>query len=148
MAKLTKLETYAIGIVAVIGIAVSAVVKFFETVGFVIPSVILASIAAIYFWNRSAKAKEKEIAAQNRQTYLVEKYGDEEIVNRIINETIWIGQTEEQLRESLGHPEDIDQKVLKTKKKEVWKYGHRGGNRYAYRITLDNDVIIGWDEKA
>ena len=51
------------------------------------------------------------------------------------------------LIDSLGQPQDIDTKVLKTKKKEIWKYNHNGGNRFGLRITLDNDIVVGWDQK-
>lgn len=64
--------------------------------------------------------------AKARRKRLLLKYGDAEIVSRIIDRTIWTGETAEQLRDSLGRPPDIDQKVLKTKKKELWKYAHRG----------------------
>ena len=65
-----------------------------------------------------------------------------------MNKNFWQGQTAEQLIDSLGRPEDIDQKILKTKKKEIWKYNHQGGNRYGLRITLDNDHVVGWDQKT
>lgn len=41
----------------------------------------------------------------------------------------------------------FDQKVLKTKTKEVWKYKPTGKNRYALKITLEDDEVIGWDQK-
>ena len=59
----------------------------------------------------------------------------------------WQGQTEEQLLDSLGKPKDIDQKVLKTKTKEIWKYNETGKNRYALKITLENGKVVGWDQK-
>ncbi len=77
----------------------------------------------------------------------MQKYNDEDIVKNIMNQTIWQGQTSNQIVESLGQAEDIDQKVLKTKKKETWKYGFEGGNRYRLRITLENDVVVGWDQR-
>jgi hypothetical protein len=52
------------------------------------------------------------------------------------------------LLDSLGHPADIDEKVLKTKKKEIWKYHHMGGNRFGLRITLELNQVVGWDEKS
>ena len=64
-----------------------------------------------------------------------------------MNSEFWVGQTAQQLRESIGDPVDIDQKVLKTKKKEVWKYFPQGKRRYGLRITLENDEVVGWDEK-
>jgi hypothetical protein len=36
---------------------------------------------------------------------------------------------------------------LKTKRKAVWKYAHRGGNRYGLRITVENNAVVGWDER-
>jgi len=77
----------------------------------------------------------------------MEKYQDDEIVQSIMNRSFWQGQTSEQLRDSLGNPVDIDEKILKTKKKEIWKYNPQGGNRFGLRITLDDDVVIGWEQK-
>jgi hypothetical protein len=147
MARRSKLEDMAMGVVVVGAVFVTAIVKFFERVGFVIPAVVFAVILGIIFWNKTEKQKKQKIDLDNRRNFLLEKYGDVEVVNNIINQMVWVGQTVEQLRDSLGSPEDIDQKVLKTKKKEVYKYGHRGANRYMYRVTLDNDVVVGWDEK-
>jgi hypothetical protein len=41
----------------------------------------------------------------------------------------------------------VDRKLLKTMKREIWKYNPRGVNRYGLRITLDNDIVSGWDHK-
>ena len=67
---------------------------------------------------------------------LMAKYGDGALVEKIMNGMYWQGQTEGQLLDSLGRPLDIDQKVLKTKTKEVWKYQETGKNRYALKIIL------------
>jgi len=75
------------------------------------------------------------------------KYQDEKLVEDLLDETFWQGQTAEQLRDSLGEPLDIDQRVLKTKVKEVWKYEQTGKNRYALKITLDDGVVVSWDQK-
>ena len=82
-----------------------------------------------------------------RRTRLMEKYGDAELVDRLMRKMFWQGQSEEQLMDSLGRPLDIDQKVLKTKTKEVWKYNRTGKSRYALRITLENGEVVGWDQK-
>lgn len=82
-----------------------------------------------------------------RRQQLMEKYGDELIVNRIMNKMYWQGQTEEQLIDSIGRPLDTDQRVMKTKIKEVWKYNRTGKGRYALRITFENGVVVGWDSK-
>ena len=41
----------------------------------------------------------------------------------------------------------MDDKLLKTRKREVWKYNRTGVNRYGLRITLDNDIVTTWDHK-
>lgn len=92
-------------------------------------------------------ARMRAKARQRRFNYLLGKYGNPEIVNRIMNKTIWVGQTSDQLLDSLGHPADTDQEVLKTKRKEIWKYAPSGGNRFGLRVTVEDGAVAGWDEK-
>ena len=82
-----------------------------------------------------------------RRERLMKKYGDSVLVEKLMGKTFWQGQTEEQLLDSLGRPKDTDQKVLKTKTKEIWKYHETGKNRYALKITLENGEVVGWDQK-
>jgi hypothetical protein len=95
---------------------------------------------------REAAMRRKAAQGRARRNALLEKY-DEATAERILRGEVWQGQTAEQLADSMGSPVDVDQKVLKTKTKEVWKYGHRGGNRYAVKIMLENGYVVGWDEK-
>lgn len=82
-----------------------------------------------------------------RRERLIKKYGDSDLVDRLMKRMFWQGQSEEQLMDSLGKPLDIDQKVLKTKTKEVWKYNRTGKGRYSLRITLENGEVVGWDKR-
>ena len=82
-----------------------------------------------------------------RRKHLIEKYGDPEIARRIMKQVLWQGETQEQLIESLGTPADTDQKVLKTKSKEVWKYRPTGKNRFGLKVTLDDGIVVAWDVK-
>ena len=84
---------------------------------------------------------------KNRRAKLMNKYGDAALVDRLMKQMFWQGQSKEQLLDSLGKPLDIDQKVLKTKVKEVWKYNKTGKGRYALRIIIENGEVIGWDKK-
>jgi hypothetical protein len=89
-----------------------------------------------------------KMAAKKRKfEHLMSKYGNPTIVDHILNHRYWQGQTAEQLLDSLGSPHGIDRKLLKTIKREVWKYDPRGVNRYGLRITLDNDAVSNWDHK-
>ena len=84
---------------------------------------------------------------RQRRKQLTEKYGDPEIARRIMKKVLWQGETQEQLLEALGTPEDIDQKILKTKSKEVWKYRPSGKNRFGLKVTLDDGIVVAWDMK-
>ena len=85
-------------------------------------------------------------AYRQRRKHLTEKYGDEEIARRMMKGVIWQGETREQLLESLGKPADIDEKVLKTKSKETWKYRKTARNRFGLKITLDDGVVVAWEK--
>lgn len=103
--------------------------------------VILGLVVALWFGVRAYSKKMRREA-------LLAKYGDPGIVEKILAQSIWTGQTQEQLRDSIGDPVDIDQKVLKSKVKETWKYNPRGRNRFGLRITVENNVVVGWDQKG
>src|SRR5690606_28856723 len=68
------------------------------------------------FWYKRYRDNKKWIS------YLKDKYKDDEVVERILKGRFWQGQTTGQLRDSLGSPDDVDKKVLKTKIKETWKF--------------------------
>lgn len=139
--RITKAESTVIGIAAIIAIPIFLVFKFVENVGGVAATLIVLTIIAAIVW---AKHNQR----QKRLAYLREKYPDEEIVQAVINGYFWQGQTTEQLQDSLGPPVDVDHKLLKTKSKDIWKYHHRGANRYALRITIENGIVVGWDKKS
>lgn len=101
---------------------------------FIITLVVFVSIVKSY--QRKARIKR-----------LMEKYGNMEIVRRIVDQTIWQGETREQLLESLGTPSDIEQSVMKTKTKETWKYTPVGKNRYKNKVIVENGVVVGWNVK-
>lgn len=78
---------------------------------------------------------------------LLIKYGDEKVVKGIMDKQYWQGQTSEQVKDSLGNPDDIDTKIMKKKTTETWKYHEKGKGRYAFRITLENGLVVGWQGK-
>jgi hypothetical protein len=82
-----------------------------------------------------------------RRARIYKKYGRTTTAENIIRNVVWVGETADQLRDSFGDPLDIDERVLKTKKKEIWKYIRKGTNRYGLRFTVENGIAIGWDEK-
>ena len=139
--RMKKAESKTLGILVLIGLPIVGLAKFFEAVGWVIPTVGAAAAVAFFIWYQHEKK-------QKRLSYLREKYQDEEVVQKIFQGYFWQGQSEEQLRDSLGPPADIDNKVLKTKTRDVWKYHHQGANRFGLRITVENGCVTGWDKKV
>ena len=83
-----------------------------------------------------------------RRKRLMEKYGDPMLVERLMRREIWEGQTEEQLIDSRGGPSAIDQKILKTKTSNVWKYKRIGRGQYALRVFVENGLVVGWKTNA
>jgi uncharacterized membrane protein len=135
-----KGQAAALGILIVFGLVFAALSKMVDSIGMaalIIGIVSVLVLIVVYkIWKHLA-----------RLAHLRNKYQDEEIVQRIMRRTFWQGQTSDQLLESLGNPKDIDRKLLATRKREAWKYNPRGVNRYGLRITLDNDIVAGWDQK-
>lgn len=101
---------------------------------------LISIVVIIYFYSSISKKRK-------RRAYLMEKYQNPEIVELILNNSFWQGQTSEQLFDSLGNPLDVDEKVYKTKTKEIWKYNNDGRDRYRLRITLENGFVVGWDQR-
>lgn len=81
-----------------------------------------------------------------RRDGLVARFG-EEVTERILRQEVWIGATDEELRESIGAPDDVDERVMKRKTRHVYKYCETGKNRYALRVTLEEGVVTGWEGK-
>jgi hypothetical protein len=136
----SKLNDAFLGIAIVIAGIAWAVGKVLDMVGVATPIVIIALVIVAFVWFKYAQRKK-------RIEYLLDKYGDEDIVNRIMQGHYWEGQTAQQLRDSVGSPLSIDTKSMATRKRAVWKYRSRGRNRYGLRIILDDDVVIGWEQK-
>ena len=67
-----------------------------------------------------------------------------ELASLISQKRFWQGQTAEQLMDSLGPPDEVEVRPMKTKQREIWKYGYYGANRYRTRITLDNGIVTTW----
>ncbi len=117
---------------------------------YIIIIIIIAIAAHTSYANeckRKAAEQARKVAELARKERIYQKYGPTDIADKIINKTIWVGETSEQLSDSLGQPVDIDERVLKTKKKETWKYYQKSVNRYGFKITVENGIVVGWDEK-
>lgn len=79
------------------------------------------------------------VKAKLKKDRLLKKYGDAEVVRKIIERGVWPGQTKEQLLDSLGKPYAVEQGGLHSS--ERWKYKGIGGNRNGLEITLENGIV-------
>jgi hypothetical protein len=136
----SKNESALIVLVVIIGVPIWIISKITDSIGAgALALIVLVGLGAVLFY-----LIRKRTA---RLSYLRMKYGDETVVQKIMQRRFWQGQTIEQLQDSLGHPASKDNGLLKTRKREVWKYQPSGRNRYRLRITLDDDVVVAWDQK-
>lgn len=146
---MTKRETEAMGtliiVALVVGLPIMLVVGVVSTAleamgGALTLLLAVGAVAgAVWLVREAAKAKRAR---------LMEKYGDADVVDMIMSKQIWQGQTPDQLLDSIGSPHARDEKILKTKTKEIWKYQHQGSNRYGLRVTVENGRVVGWDKKS
>ena len=129
-----------------------AVAKAGETLGWPLFIGGLIGLVAAVIWFRVARAKSLEAdrvrQIEERRAALLQKYGDPQVVERIMGREVWQGQSAEQLRDSRGQPLDWDERVSKKSIRHVWKYEQRGVSRFALRITLENGFVTGWDDKT
>jgi hypothetical protein len=107
--------------------------------GAILAAVVMA-LLGIFVLIRKADQKDRE---DERLRTVSEKYTGE-VAAAIRQKMCWRGQTAEQLRDSLGSPDAIDVKLLKTRHREIWKYGHYEANRYRARVTLDDGIVTTW----
>jgi hypothetical protein len=146
MAK-RKADAKLMAAVILIGIPILLLVKLYESIGSGVIVSLAIGIPAVYLGIKLYRAKQQEKDAKQREKELMTKYRDAVTVGKIMSQNVWLGQTAEQLKDSLQSPLAIDNQQLKTKKREVWKYDRRGVNRYGLRVTLENDVVVSWDQK-
>lgn len=94
-------------------------------------------------YNESAKMKNRR---------LIEKY-DEKTLHMILSKELWVGQTEEQLLDMFGEPDNIKTIQIKTKTKKEYGYGQYSTNlgllpidKYVLTVFLENGAVYGWEE--
>jgi tRNA(Met) C34 N-acetyltransferase TmcA len=93
------------------------------------------------------KPVKERINASKHAAELRRKY-PEHVVQRMLHERVWQGQTASELNDSLGAPHATDRKLLATKRRGIWKYYPQGVNRFRLRVTLDDRMVVGWDWKG
>ena len=91
--------------------------------------------------DKQERLEQATCKAEARRSELWERYGDDEIVENILGQKIWVGMTEDQLSDSMGTPKDTSTKESTRSKIEVWKYDQTRVNSYALKITLKDGIV-------
>jgi hypothetical protein len=84
---------------------------------------------------------------RKRREGLLAKYGDPSIVDDIIGGLIRQGMSTEMVLDTWGKPAAVDTKVYRTKVKEVLKYNPGPRRSFANRVTLEDGVVVGWENR-
>lgn len=82
-----------------------------------------------------------------RRWFLMQKFGDAEMVRVILSGEIAQGMTPAMVIAAWGRPADVDETVMKTRTKAEMKYDQTGNNRFGTRVYLENGVVVGWETK-
>jgi uncharacterized membrane protein len=133
-------EASLLALAVVIGLPIYLATKVIDVTGWVLPVVVVVVIIGLVIASRANKLRKRLDALRSKYP--------EEIVQRILGGQIWQGQTEEQLIDAIGSPAEVDTKVLKTMQREIWKYGRISAKRFRLRITVENGMVAGWDQKG
>jgi outer membrane protein assembly factor BamE (lipoprotein component of BamABCDE complex) len=76
------------------------------------------------------------------------KYQDQDgVVQRILTEEIWMGETKEQVADTFGTPVAVEEKINRKKAIEVWRYQPAQKNRFGMSITFEDGAVVAWERK-
>lgn len=149
--KLFKVEPQTVGKLLLVCVAFLLAIKLLEGFGgallFFLLLFVVAVPAGFFLFVRYKKREKTSQEIAERFARLHTKYRDEAIVQRILSGQPWQGETAAQLFDSLGMPAAVDNNLLKTRKRDIWKYYPNGANRYRLRVTLDDDIVASWEQK-
>jgi hypothetical protein len=168
--RITKADASGFALLLVIAAPIAAVIALYQAIGPYAFFGGIVTVIGLVVWYRTSQDKAREAAArvaalqeeeatraasaqraaelEARRQRLLAKYHDPDVVAKILARSIWKGQSAAQLMDALGSPADTDEKVMKTKRREIWKYREIARNRYALRVTLEQEVVVGWEEKG
>lgn len=90
--------------------------------------------------------READLEAQraHRWADLCARFG-EHAARGIIAGKYWQGATFEMVREALGAPVDVKERVYKSKTDTTWLYQQLSPQRFGLKIHFENGEVVGWD---
>ena len=108
----------------------------------------LAGISYLFQQHQKASAQRKaDEARAERRSALSRKYGDSPHLSDLMNGTIRIGMTMEQVIDSWGQPDAVEERVLKTKTTQTLKYGQINSRTFKQQVKFENGLVVGWSSR-
>lgn len=109
---------------------------------------VLAIISVIWHLSKgSAEQSRKAEAERLRREMIEQAYANSPYKLDILNGSIRQGMTANMVVSAWGPPAAIDRKVLKTKTKEILKYGPGPGRSFANKVTIEDGIVVGWEQR-
>jgi hypothetical protein len=92
-----------------------------------------------------SQRREEADRRRQRREQLVARFGVE-AADMILAGKLWVGATSEMVVAALGPPDATSERVFKTKTRRIHKYRPLGRGKFGLKVTLEDSVVIGWDE--
>jgi len=109
---------------------------------------VVAVISVIWHLSKeSAEQSRKDEEERLRQEMIEQAYANSPYKLDILNGSIRQGMTANMVVAAWGPPAAIDRKVLKTKTKEVLKYGPGPGRSFANKVMIEDGIVVGWEQR-
>ena len=145
----TLVVSFLLGVVAQQLGSAPALAHGLQVVGgfacFAVPVELLAALVALLY----VRGLSGQLARLGRLFDLMRRHGcDEATAQRITLGEVWEGMTEAMLIDARGLPVSRDQRNIKGRIRETWKYNQTGRGRFATRIIVNDGRVIGWDVKG
>lgn len=76
---------------------------------------------------------------------LAEDYGADD-ATRIMRGEIRQDDPREYVEIAYGEPDEISERVMKTKTRHVLKYGRINARSFAFKVTIEDGYVVGWED--
>jgi hypothetical protein len=113
----------------------------------IIVFLILMVIAVVWHLSSGNAEREKKAEEDRLRREMIERvYALSPYKLDILNGTIRQGMTANMVIAAWGQPAAVDRKVLKTKTKEILKYGPGPGRSFANKVIVEDGIVVGWEQ--
>lgn len=116
-------------------------------IGIVMFLVLVVASLVVHSLTGSAARNRKVEEERLRRDMIEQAYANSPYKLDILNGSIRQGMTANMVVAAWGPPAAIERKVLKTKTREILKYGPGPGRSFANKVTIENGIVVGWEQR-